>query len=298
MHPRNRHRGRYDLERLCQGSPELRPFVRPSPAGEPTVDFADPAAVAALNRALLREYYGVPDWRIPPGYLCPPVPGRADYIHHAADLLAGAGEVPRGDAVRVLDMGVGANAIYPIIGRREYGWSFVGVDADPVALESARAIVASTPGLEGGVELRLQRRAARTLEGALVPGERFDLTVCNPPFHASPAEADAAARRKRRGLGQAADAPRNFAGRATELCFPGGEDAFIRSLIEESAAAPRAALWFTSLVSKAENLADLERAARKAGAVETRVVPMGQGRKVSRFLAWTFERQELPPGHR
>lgn len=288
MHPRNRHHGRYDLALLCRGTPELLPFIRKNPAGEPTVDFADPAAVAALNRALLREYYGVPDWRIPPGYLCPPVPGRADYIHHAADLLAGGGEVPRGDGVRVLDVGVGANLIYPIVGRGEYGWSFVGVDVDPDALAAARALVASSPALAGGVQLRQQRRSSRALEGMLVEGERFDLLVCNPPFHASLAAAEAASRRKRKNLGHAPDAARNFGGRETELCFPGGEDAFVRLLIKESAAAARAVRWFTSLVSKADTLEGVERAAKKAGAAEVRVVAMGQGQKTSRFLAWTY----------
>ncbi|MCM2279748.1 MAG: RlmF-related methyltransferase [Oligoflexia bacterium] len=71
----------------------------------------------------------------------PPIPGRADALHAVADLLASGngGEIPRGQSVRVLDIGVGANCVYPLIGQAEYGWSFVGSDADPVALESARS---------------------------------------------------------------------------------------------------------------------------------------------------------------
>ena len=41
-----------------------------------------------LNRAILMHHYGVKSWDIPAGYLCPPIPGRADYIHSVADLLA------------------------------------------------------------------------------------------------------------------------------------------------------------------------------------------------------------------
>ncbi|MCP5854081.1 RlmF-related methyltransferase, partial [Klebsiella pneumoniae] len=80
---------------------------------------------------------------IPADYLCPPIPGRADYIHVAADLLAedNAGEVPKGAQVRALDIGVGVNCIYPLLGHSDYRWRFLGSDIDPVALASAKAIV-------------------------------------------------------------------------------------------------------------------------------------------------------------
>jgi 23S rRNA (adenine1618-N6)-methyltransferase len=53
----------------------------------------------------------------PANYLCPPIPAVADYLHYLADLLAdGSGGVPRGIKVRALDVGVGANCIYPLLG--------------------------------------------------------------------------------------------------------------------------------------------------------------------------------------
>ncbi|MDX2220656.1 MAG: RlmF-related methyltransferase [Burkholderiales bacterium] len=113
LHPRNRHRGRYDFAQLIAALPALEAFLIPNPfdAKELTIDFANPESVMALNAALLKAYYAVDSWRIPPGYLCPPIPGRADYVHFAADLLANDhnGRIPRGPEVRVLDIGVGAN---------------------------------------------------------------------------------------------------------------------------------------------------------------------------------------------
>lgn len=144
LHPRNRHRGRYDFGALVKACPELGPFVVEGPHG-PTVDFADPRAVRLLNRAILCATYGVAGWDIPEGYLCPPIPGRADYVHHAADLLAAlnGGVIPRGAAIRVLDIGTGANLVYPLIGHREYGWSFVGTDIDRAALDAGPSSRAS-----------------------------------------------------------------------------------------------------------------------------------------------------------
>ena len=126
LHPRNRHRSRYDMNALCLSCPQLRAFIVQTPAGEPPINFADPLAVKALNKALLAHFYGVANWDIPEGFLCPPVPGRADYVHHLADLLAddNGGAVP--NQATILDIGTGANLIYPLIGAHEYQWRFTG----------------------------------------------------------------------------------------------------------------------------------------------------------------------------
>lgn len=68
LHPRNRHHSRYDLATLCQVNPELRQFLTLTPAGEQSVDFANPLAVKALNKALLAHFYAVANWDIPDGF--------------------------------------------------------------------------------------------------------------------------------------------------------------------------------------------------------------------------------------
>lgn len=293
LHPRNRHVAGYDFAALTRTCPDLARFMRPSPAGTATIDFADPAAVLALNRALLHHDYGIAHWEIPPGYLCPPVPGRADYLHHVADLLASdhAHAIPRGPAVRALDLGVGANCIYPLLGVRDYGWHFVGTEIDPAALASARRIVAANPALHGAIELRRQRSPAQLFAGVIAPGETFAVSLCNPPFHASSSAATAGTTRKLRhlhGTPHRAVPTLNFGGRPQELWCEGGEAAFIRRLIVQSADRPRLCGWYTTLVSRAENLPLLERALCRVKAADTRVIPMAQGRKKSRLLAWCF----------
>jgi 23S rRNA (adenine1618-N6)-methyltransferase len=291
LHPRNRHRRLHDFDRLAAASPGLRAHLRRAPHGGLTVDFADPLAVRALNRALLADAYGVEAWDLPPGYLCPPVPGRADYVHHAADLLAldHAGRVPRGPEVRVLDVGTGASAIYALVGHREYGWSFVGTDVDAAALAAAARVLAANAGLADAVSLRLQRDPRAVFEGVVLAGERFDLVMCNPPFHASARAAVEAAREKWRKLGRAAaGTARNFGGRSAELWCEGGEAGFLRRMAAESAAFAGQVRWFTALVSSADTLPAVQAALRRAGAKDVRVVPMAQGQKRSRFVAWSF----------
>ncbi|WP_421157979.1 23S rRNA (adenine(1618)-N(6))-methyltransferase RlmF [Aeromonas dhakensis] len=290
LHPRNRHQAPYDFAALCLRTPELQPFVFVNPYGASTIDFADPAAVKALNKALLALHYGIQHWDLPAGYLCPPIPGRVDYLHRVADLLAeSAGKVPTGKGVRVLDIGVGANCIYPLLGAREYGWRFVGSDIDPVSVKAA-SLLANSNGLGSQIECRLQGRAGDIFQGIVAPRERFALTLCNPPFHASLAEASKGTERKLRNLGkEVKDKPvLNFGGQKAELWCEGGEAAFLAAMINQSRAFAEQCLWFSSLVSKKENLPAAKKALTRVGVRQVRVLEMAQGNKVSRVLAWTF----------
>jgi len=284
-HRRNRHGPRYDFPALVKSCPKLARFVIPHPRSGETIDFADPAAVMMLNCALLMNQYGIENWSIPPGYLCPPIPGRADYIHHAADLLG-----KNNNSVMVLDIGVGANCIYPIIGVAEYGWRFVGSDIDPVAVKWANKLVAANQLLAGKVECRLQNSASDIFNGIVKPGEQFDISICNPPFHASREEAESGTLRKLRNLGDgsATKPVLNFGGQGSELWCQGGELGFVRRMIEQSAERPNLCRWFTTLVSKQGNLPAIYRTLKAVNVAEVRTIPMNYGQKKSRIVAWTY----------
>ena len=191
LHPRNKNRERYDFKKLIDSCPELASYVKLNVYNDQSIDFADPEAVKALNRALLQHHYGISYWDIPPDYLCPPIPGRADYIHYMADLIRrnNYGKIPVGSRIKCLDVGVGSNCIYPIIGVTEYGWSFIGSDIDPVSIESANKIIVLNPTLEGKVECRLQNDPKDFFYGIITRDELIDFSICNPPFHSSVKEA-------------------------------------------------------------------------------------------------------------
>ena len=296
LHQRNRHRGRYDFAALSEALPSLKDFLVANPfdASELTINFANPAAVMALNTALLKSFYEVESWRIPPGYLCPPIPGRADYVHHAADLLAQDrnGNIPRGPEIRVLDIGVGANCIYPLIGHREYGWRFVGSDTDAVALSAAQQIVDANAGLPAVIELRLQASPQKIFEGILTPDDRFDFVLCNPPFHASARAAEAGSLRKWKNLGKAGDPESNpklnFGGHAAELWCEGGEVGFVGRMVAESAQHQAQMSWFSALVSREESLSEIYSALKEVRARRVETIDMAQGQKKSRIVAWHF----------
>lgn len=306
MHQRNIHRAGYDFDALVNALPELAVFVNMGASGRRTINFADASAVKALNKALLKHHYAIPNWDIPAGYLCPPVPGRADYIHAIADLLneSGLTTANSSQAIRGLDIGTGANLIYPILGSQIYNWKFVATDIDKTALKSASLLVKSNNSIKGKITLRSQSNKKLCFKGVLGAQDSFAFSMCNPPFHASAAAASQGTLKKTQNLVrhrrkrnqskpiQNETFPQkgalNFAGQSTELWCFGGELRFIKDMIKESTAFKKQIGWFTSLVSNKRHLSPIQQCLDQAQVKESKVIEMAQGSKTSRLVAWRF----------
>ncbi|MES2874289.1 MAG: 23S rRNA (adenine(1618)-N(6))-methyltransferase RlmF [Bacteroidota bacterium] len=289
LHPRNKHRDPYDFKSLIESVSELDKHVSLNAFGNYSVDFQNPEAVKTLNRALLHCFYGIELWDIPEGYLCPPIPGRADYIHYLADLLMDTtGSIRTGKSVRILDIGTGANCIYPLIGHKEYRWNFVGSETDHLAIRSSKNIIQAN-GLSTGISIRKQSSVYDIFHGVIHPGETFEATMCNPPFHASLQESMAGTELKWKNLGKDRNkSDLNFGGKNSELWCEGGELRFVTKMIRESVLFAGSVFWFTTLISKKERLPVYFSELKKVQAKDIRTIPMAQGQKKSRILAWTF----------
>lgn len=284
LHPKNPHKGRYDFKILVKNLPELKFFIKKNPRGEETIDFSDNNAVKILNKALLKTYYGIESWDIPNGFLCPPIPGRADYIHYIAELLE------KKEQVKVLDIGTGANCIYPILGSQSYNWNYVASDIDPESIENAKKIVDSNKNLRDKISLRLQKNKNNIFLGVIKKGEKFDITMCNPPFHASLKEALEANQRKVNNLSKGNKEIKkglNFGGQKAELWCPGGERLFLKRMAKESESFKEQIKYFTTLISNKDNVRPTIKLLEGLGA-KCRVIQMSQGQKISRILVWNY----------
>lgn len=284
MHSNNIHTEDYNFKALIAAHSELSIFVFTNAHDIQTIDFADPKAILALNKAILKHSYGLTDWNIPDGYLCPPIPGRADYIHHISDLLEKEGV---SKSIKGLDIGMGANCIYPILGAQIYNWQMVGSDINTNAVLAAKANVDSNKQLSKAIEIRHQNNNANIFDGIIKRGEYFHFTMCNPPFYTSEKEAMQETKRKQKNLAFSADAKRNFGGQANELWCNGGEALFLKRMIKQSADFKKQVGVFSSLVSKSEHLHKLLKLLKKLDA-EYDTVKMQHGNKKTRILVWKF----------
>jgi len=292
LHPRNFHNERYNFKLLIKSFPKLEEFVSLNKYDDLSIDFANPEAVLSLNKALLAHFYGIKNWEIPKDYLCPPIPGRADYIHYLADLLSMANnnKVPKGKKIVGLDIGMGANCIYPIIGNSVYGWNFVGSDIDELSIKATHNLIEKNEILTDKVECRFQPNSNDIFTGIIKDSDKFDFVICNPPFHKSQKDAQVGQKRKVENLTKTvvSKPTLNFGGQSGELWCKGGEVSFIKTMIKQSVTYSNNCFWFTTLVSKKENLREIYKALKSVNPFVIKTIEMKQGQKISRFVAWTF----------
>ncbi|GAB5563822.1 MAG: 23S rRNA (adenine(1618)-N(6))-methyltransferase RlmF [Winogradskyella sp.] len=285
MHKNNLHSKGYDFETLIQRYPKLISYVFANKYGSETIDFSNPDAVKTLNSALLKTYYSINYWEFSDDNLCPPIPGRVEYIHVLYDLLKSSN---LNKSIKVLDIGTGATCIYPLLGTSIYNWHFIASEIDKNSFKNANHIVQKN-NLQSLIELRLQTKSESILDGILDASEVVTATMCNPPFYKNESEAIENTSRKLKGLGKTNKGfVRNFSGTSNELWYKGGEKAFLHNYIYQSSKLRTNCFWYTSLVSKKELIKDLKKSLKKLGATEIKLLDVSLGNKISRVVAWTF----------
>jgi 23S rRNA (adenine1618-N6)-methyltransferase len=289
LHKNNKHSEGYDFELLVKSTPELEEFVFTNSYGNVTIDFAKPKAVKLLNTALLKAHYGINYWEFPDANLCPPIPGRAEYIHILNNLL----KKPRvKEDITILDIGTGATCIYPLLGQAEYGWRFIASEIDKQAMKSAQKILIKNKFTKS-ITLRYQDNEQNILTGILKPNEKVSAVMCNPPFYKDEAEANESTLLKQKGLGKQTDTVvRNFSGTEKELWYPGGEKAFVHNYLYQSSLLKTNCFWYTCLVSKTQHVLSMETSLKKLGATDFKILQIALGNKISRVVAWTFLTEE------
>ncbi|KAL1554425.1 23S rRNA (adenine(1618)-N(6))-methyltransferase [Salvia divinorum] len=306
-----------DFAQLASLYPSFEPYVFYSRDGCPRIDWTDFNSTRELTRVLLLHDLGV-NWWIPDGQLCPTVPNKLNYIHWIEDLLA-LDIVPairvEGDITTGFDIGTGANCIYPLLGSSVLGWKFVGSDITDIAIEWANKNVESNPHLSNLIEIRwagvghgvgisennpilssegsvqlsnpgtenvgflassvleTQLNAKKyydgppVLIGSVKDGEKFDFCMCNPPFFETMEEA---------GL----NPKTSCGGTPAEMVCSGGEHAFIKHIIEDSATLKDIFRWYSSMVGRKLNLNILVSELWKVGATVVKTTEFVQGRMV------------------
>ncbi len=281
MHPNNKHQANYNIPKLVAVNPVLKAYVFTNKHQTQTIDFSNPQAVKALNKALLKAHYNISYWHFSDKNLCPPIPSRADYLHYLNDLFSN-----KKKKRTILDIGTGATCIYPILGNALFNWQFVGTDIDSNSLKNAQLIIDKNR-LNNIIQLRVQKDKTQVLKGIFTSNDFFDAVMCNPPFYKSLDEANNANKRKQQNL-NITSKERNFSGNNNELWYKGGEKAFLHNYLYESSLFKLQCNWFTSLVSKKENIKRMYSSLKKLNATEIKTITMQHGNKITRIVAWRF----------
>ncbi|KAI8533162.1 hypothetical protein RHMOL_Rhmol11G0275300 [Rhododendron molle] len=234
-----------------------------------------------------------------------------------------------GEVVRGFDIGTGANCIYPLLGGSGLLLLNFFTDVTDVALEWAERNVKNNSHISGLIEIRKVESGKMTsygeesCEGQLVDsgsktltheiearnpepdfvrplelhsnvnksyhgppvlygvvrdGEEFDFCMCNPPFFESMEEA---------GL----NPKTSCGGTLEEMVCPGGEEAFISRIIQDSFELKQSIRWYTSMVGRKSNMRILMSKLREVGVTIVKTTEFVQGQTCRWGLAWSF----MPP---
>jgi 23S rRNA A1618 N6-methylase RlmF len=293
MHPRNPYSSPLNIAQLASQFPDLCDhIISRSSNGRVIYDWHAPGATYAITRALLQRDFQL-DWQQPPHFLCPTVPGRLNYLLWLEDLvLQDVAAAPA--SVCIADIGTGASAIFPLLGARRFGWSFVALDSNSEALEHARSNIERN-GLQHLISLHLvPPHGDVALQLSSLPTVTH--TMCNPPFFA--ASSSHAWRLRAREANDRSMMP--CAAVDPELFTEGGEVEFMGKIIEQCAASPcrNRIKWFTCMVGIKADLALLKRKCAAAGATQIRTTTFFQGQTLRWGIAWSFVPTQPQPAKR
>jgi 23S rRNA (adenine1618-N6)-methyltransferase len=272
FHPRNIHSLPYDFDNLVKANPDLVIYIIEKENGEKSINFKKAKQIKALSKALIKKDYQIDAWDFPDIFQCPPIPTRADYIHHLADLLADLHkekEIPKGNQITVLNVGSGASCIFPLLAHRSYDWHVIASEADEKAFTSAGQILDNNPKLKKDIEMRHQANSENFFKGICKDDESYELCICHPPFNDSIKNPEISVKNP-------------------DLSYPGGELNFISKMIQESKEFQYRFLYFTTMVAKKDHLKKLTSLLKKEGAKHQQIIEIGTGNKVSRILVWSF----------
>ncbi|KAF4650126.1 hypothetical protein FOZ61_000654, partial [Perkinsus olseni] len=192
MHPRNRHIKPVDYKELSikTGCEELAQYVYHNRFGGYSINYNNRNAVKCLTKCILLHLYNIKGWTVPDGCLIPPVPTRENYIHHLADLIhpqqqqqqQSSSECYRDTSVKGIDVGIGGNGIYSLLGSALYGWQMFGTEVSQESIDNVQSIIDNNKDIVN-ITIKKQEDKMKIFEGCIVLEDTYTFSMCNPPFY-------------------------------------------------------------------------------------------------------------------
>ncbi|KAH7911146.1 hypothetical protein BJ138DRAFT_1185969 [Hygrophoropsis aurantiaca] len=286
MHPRNPYRNPPDFASLAEQYYPLKKHIISTHDGGSTVDFQDPAAQRRLTEALLWRDFAL-QLSVPDNRLCPPVPNRLNYVLWLQDIVAAT--FCSNDAVRGIDIGTGASAIYPLLAcRLNPSWIIHATDIDDLSLHYARANV-DRNNLQNRItvgQTKLNDPIFSIFDVDI--DSQYDFTMCNPPFYNSAEDVARSAETKDYSPSAVCT------GAEVEMITPGGEYSFVERMVKESLQHKTRCRWFTSMLGKMSSVPEIVALLRLNKIDNYAITEFVQGQTRRWAIAWSFSADRLP----
>ena len=224
---------------LIKEFPELKKYIikhNDNKIEEFSFDWSNNDLSLLMTKSILKYYFNIQYYDIPKGFLIPPIPSRLNYLNLIHSLIKDIKE----ENIIGIDIGTGANIIYPILGNSVYNWKFICTEINNESYNNARIILQKN-NLEEDINLIKQDNKNNIFLGILNRENKYSFSMCNPPYYDYEQEIKIEDKKR--------DSEFNF----DEVYYKEGELGFFQRYLEESICYKKNIFLYTILIGKKSN---------------------------------------------
>ena len=238
-----------DFLTLIKEFPELKKYIlkqNEDNEEEFQFDWSNNELSLLMDKSILNYYFNIKYYDIPKGFLIPPIPSRINYINLINSIIAKLIKDINIKNIIGIDIGTGANIIYPILGYSIYKWKFICTEINKEAYNNAKLILQKN-NLENNINIIKQNNKDNIFISILNRENKYLFSMCNPPYYNYENEIKLEDKKR--------DNEYNF----DEIYYKNGEYGFFQRYFEESICYKNNVFLYTILIGKkinAENIYD------------------------------------------
>lgn len=238
-----------DFLTLIKEFPELKKYIlkqNEDNEEEFQFDWSNNELSLLMDKSILNYYFNIKYYDIPKGFLIPPIPSRINYINLINSIITKLIKDINIKNIIGIDIGTGANIIYPILGYSIYKWKFICTEINKEAYNNAKLILQKN-NLENNINIIKQNNKDNIFISILNRENKYIFSMCNPPYYNYENEIKLEDKKR--------DNEYNF----DEIYYKNGEYGFFQRYFEESICYKNNVFLYTILIGKkinAENIYD------------------------------------------
>ena len=263
-----------DFKFLSEEFPEFKKYVYINKYGGYSINWKNPNSIKELVKTILNKFFNITYYEIPENFLIPTLTSRYNYLNYINKLFTKL-EIENKEKI-LIDIGTGANLIYPLLGYKLYNWKFIASEINEDAINIGKKIIKEN-NLEKEILIIKQNDSKKIFENIINFNNKYLCSICNPPFF------DINTEIKKDNL--YTDNEYNY----NEVYCEGGEIFFIKEMIKESYIYKKNIFLFSSLIGRKSNMKKIYSVMKNLKEMSLlKKITIKQGKNARWIIIWSF----------
>ena len=263
-----------DFKFLSEEFPEFKKYVYINKYGGYSINWKNPNSIKELVKTILNKFLNIIYYEIPENFLVPTLTSRYNYLNYINKLFTKF-KIENKEKI-LIDIGTGANIIYPLLGYKLYNWNFIASEINEDAIKIGKKIIKEN-NLEKEIFIFKQNDSKKIFENIININKKYLCSICNPPFF------DINTEIKKDNL--YTDNEYNY----NEVYCEGGEIFFIKEMIKESYIYKKNIFLFSSLIGRKNNMKKIYSVIKNIKEISLlNKTTIKQGKNARWIIIWSF----------